>query len=194
MQLGRATSKACEEIRRLGSESYDLTNWDKLAQFFFLWAFNDAKTASKLATESESWNKMVKCHILLVQARFELAVHLYQTATDERVISNPGEKAKLVNIYGQGIEQLKELQVSVPQKYMKKWGPNECATKRAWVQAYFVQPLNLLLESWEALKRSTKGETMYQRSTSDGVLVILNDMTQTGKISKFSNPSSPRSN
>lgn len=176
MLLGTATSKASEEIRSGNTDPVDPSAWEKLAEFLLLRAANDAYVACQLSIGSESWNKAVKCQLLLFRTRYELVSHKCKTAIGTGANSDPETKAELVDMCRQGIAQLKQSQVDVPYDYLSHWVSSDRAAKQEWVQTNFVQPSNVLLESWESLKRSAKGGTWYQEVTNEERTAILNAM------------------
>ncbi|KAJ1300334.1 hypothetical protein OPQ81_005155 [Rhizoctonia solani] len=162
MQLGVATSKASDEVRIRDRNSTEHQQWEQLAEFILARAVKDAETVYELAIKSESWNKAIKCLVFVLQAHYELAAH----------------QTELVDMCRRGIQHIKNLQTSVPQEYSMRWTPAERRNKLTWANANFVQPSNVILESWETLKRSAKGGTWYQEVTNAERTAILQAMMQ----------------
>lgn len=176
MQLGLTIRKASDEARRLEPSSNNLSAWEMLAEFFLLRAVKDTETACKLATDSESWNRAVKCQLLLSRTRYELAVHQCQTAINKEEPLDPKAKAELVNMCRQGIKQLKDMRSDVPRKYLARWVRSDRLLKREWVDANFLRPLSVLRERWEVLKQAAKSETWNQGLTSGERMAGLDAM------------------
>ncbi|KAF8748917.1 P-loop containing nucleoside triphosphate hydrolase protein [Rhizoctonia solani] len=166
MQLGVAVSKASDEVRIRDNTGTEHHQWEQLAEFVLDRAAKDAETAYKLANNSESWNKAIKCQVFVLQTHYELAAHQCRVAIGKGALSDSNVKAELVDMCRQGIKHIKGLQTSIPQEYSSRWGPRERQNKLAWANTNFVQPSNVILESWETLKRSAKGGTWYQEVTN----------------------------
>ncbi|KEP50888.1 NFX1-type zinc finger protein [Rhizoctonia solani 123E] len=178
MQLGVATSKASDEIRGRNPNATEHQQWEQLADFILARAVKDAETVYDLAIKSESWNKAIKCLIFVLQARYELAAHQCRVAIGKGALLSSDAKAELVEMCRRGIRYIKGLQTSVPQEYLRRWGPEERQNKLTWVNANFVQPSGVILESWESLKRSAKGGVWYQEVTNDERTAILRAMME----------------
>jgi hypothetical protein len=177
-QLGVAASKASDEVRIRDNSGTESEQWEQLAEFILSRATKDAETAYNLATKSESWNKAIKCLVFVLQTRYELAAHQCRVAIGKGALSNSDVKTELVDMCRRGIRSVKELQTSVPRDYSLRWGSRERQNKLAWANANFVQPAGVILESWETLKRSTKGGTWYQEVTNTERAAIMRAMMQ----------------
>ncbi|KAF8730672.1 P-loop containing nucleoside triphosphate hydrolase protein, partial [Rhizoctonia solani] len=178
MQLGVAVSKASDEVRIRDNTGTEHHQWEQLAEFILDRAAKDAETAYKLANNSESWNKAIKCQVFVLQTHYELAAHQCRVAIGKGALSDSNVKAELVDMCRQGIKHIKGLQTSIPQEYSSRWGPRERQNKLAWANTNFVQPSNVILESWETLKRSAKGGTWYQEVTNAERSAIMRAMMQ----------------
>ncbi|CAE6531432.1 unnamed protein product [Rhizoctonia solani] len=178
IQLGVATGKASEEVRKRDPNVTEHQQWERLAEFILARAVKDAETVYDLAIKSESWNKAIKCLIFVLQARYELASHQCRVAIANGALSDENKKAEVVDMCRQGIDHIKDLQVSVPQEYARRWAPQERQNKLTWVGTNFVRPSNVILESWETLERSAIGRTWYQEVTNAERATILRAMMQ----------------
>ncbi|KDN37126.1 hypothetical protein RSAG8_10335, partial [Rhizoctonia solani AG-8 WAC10335] len=178
MQLGVATSKASDEVRGRNPNATEHQQWEQLAEFILARAVKDAETVYELAIKSESWNKAIKCLIFVLQTRYELAAHQCRVAIGKGAPLSSDAKTELVDMCRRGIQYIKDLQTSVPQEYSRRWAPAERQNKLTWVNANFVQPANVILESWETMKRSAKGGNWYQEVTNAERAAIMQAMMQ----------------
>jgi hypothetical protein len=176
--LGVTTHQASDEVRRRDGHANNSSYWSKLAGFFFQRAAQDADAALKLAEGSESWNKAVKCELIVLRAKYELAAHDCQTAIDSGAVSDPDIRAALVKICDGGIRNLQRSQSIVPQIYLRRWSSEERAKRHEWVTESFSQPSNVILKSWKQLKRSAESGTWYEEVTDDERLAIVRAMMQ----------------
>ncbi|KAG8720714.1 hypothetical protein FRC09_009100 [Ceratobasidium sp. 395] len=178
MQLGVATSKASDDVRIRDPDTAEHQQWEQLAEFLLARAVKDAETVHELAIRSESWNKAIKCLIFVLQARYELAAHQCRVAIGKGALTNSDVKTELVDMCRRGISYVQNLQTSVPQEYARRWAPGERQNKLNWANTNFVQPSNIILESWQTLKRSAKGGTWYQEVTNAERATILRAMME----------------
>ncbi|CUA71425.1 NFX1-type zinc finger-containing protein 1 [Mus musculus] [Rhizoctonia solani] len=178
LQLGIATGKASDDIRRRNPNGVEHQQWERLAEFILERAVKDAEVVYELAIKSESWNKAIKCLIFVLQARYELAAHQCRVAIGKGALSSDTTRVELVDMCRQGIQRIKSLRTNVPQEYSRRWEPEQQQEKLAWAEINFVQPSGVLLESWESLKRSAKGGTWYQDVTHEERATILRAMME----------------
>ncbi|KAG8744245.1 hypothetical protein FRC11_013604, partial [Ceratobasidium sp. 423] len=178
IQLGVATGKASEEVRERDPNATEHQQWEQLAEFILTRAVKDAETVYELAITSESWNKAIKCLIFVLQARYELVAHQCRVAIANGALHDNNKRTELVEMCRQGIRHIRDLQTSVPQEYARRWARHERQNKLAWVGTNFIQPSNLILESWETLQRSARGGIWYQEVTNAERTAILQAMMQ----------------
>ncbi|CAE6473834.1 unnamed protein product [Rhizoctonia solani] len=200
LQLGIATSKASDEVRHCTSNAMKHQQWDKLAEFILERAAKDAKTVYQLAIKSESWDKAIKCQVSVLQTHYELAAHQCWAANGKGTLLSEEAKAKLVDMCHRAILHVKQLRISVPQEYLKRWAPSDQQNKLAWADANFVQPVGYILKSWQSLEQSwqlpgqsrqpqarpANGETWIQGISKEERSMILQALTQAAGRSIFS--------
>ncbi|KAF8598648.1 hypothetical protein BDV93DRAFT_593819 [Ceratobasidium sp. AG-I] len=176
--LGLATHEASGEIRRRESNTHNSLYWTRLAGFFFKRAVKDAEVALNLAKRSESWNKFVKCQVVLLRTQYELAAHNCRSAVNARGVTDPGTRASLVKTCEDGILAAEQQQATLPEDYLQLWENEEHPVRQKWVNENFTQPLNVILHLWTELKRSAESGTRYPQVTEEDRQAILDITTQ----------------
>ncbi|KAG8690475.1 hypothetical protein FRC11_011353 [Ceratobasidium sp. 423] len=160
--LGLATSKACEELRQRNAAGANVSHWENVAEFILLRATKDAETAHRLANESKSHNKAIICRRLILQTQYEHAAHKCRVAIRNGAFLNRETRDEYLDMYNRGIEQIQELQTSVPREYQGRvqrgavLGVTEI--KAEWVRGNFVRPAQGILEAWNNLIRAIQND------------------------------------
>ncbi|KAG8712687.1 hypothetical protein FRC11_014506 [Ceratobasidium sp. 423] len=158
--LGLATSKACEELQQQNAAGVNVTHWENVAEFILLRASKDAETAYRLANESKSQNKAIICRRLILQTQYEHAAHKSRVAIRNGALLNRETQDEYLGMCARNIEQIQELQTSVPQEYRGRvqrgsiFGATEM--KAEWVRENFVQPAQGAIEAWNNLTQAIR--------------------------------------
>ncbi|KAF8599524.1 hypothetical protein BDV93DRAFT_526047 [Ceratobasidium sp. AG-I] len=178
MLLGLATREASNEVQGRDSNTENSSYWTKLAEFFFKRGIEDAEVALSLAESSESWNKVVKCQVILLRALYESAAHECQSTVDTGGISDPNTRALLVQMCENGIETVQRYQSTVPRGYLQRWNNEERTMRLEWINTNFTQPSTVILDSWKQLKRSAESGTWYSEVTNEERAAIMKAMME----------------
>ncbi|KAG8695366.1 hypothetical protein FRC11_001525, partial [Ceratobasidium sp. 423] len=184
MLLGLAIGGACEEVWQRNAAAANVTYWENLAEFLLLRASRDAETAYRLADESKSQNKAILCRLLILQTQYEHTVHRCRVAIRNGSLLNRETRDEYLDMCTRNIEQIRELQASVPRDYKGRVQRGSVvgttAIKAEWVQGHFVEPEQTILESWNNLVRTIQIEIPQRRQekASGDQLILWNPVIQ----------------
>ncbi|CAE6412268.1 unnamed protein product [Rhizoctonia solani] len=182
--VGLAISGACEEVWQRNVPGANLVHWDNIAEFLLLRASKDAETAYRLADESKSWNKAILCRLLILQTQYEYASHRCRVAIRNGSLSNRETRDEYHDMCIRNIEQIQDLQASIPQDYQvgaerdSVLGATD--VKAEWVEVHFEYPSDMILDAWSDLAMVLQAEMPEERlyQVDNGQLIVWSPIIQ----------------
>ncbi|KAH7335664.1 hypothetical protein B0J17DRAFT_769497 [Rhizoctonia solani] len=182
--LGLSISKACEDLQQQNGRGANAICWENVAEFLLTRASKDAETALSLAEQSRSQNKVVRCQLLILQTKYEVAAHKCRVAIRNGLIANRETRDEYFDVCTRGIEQVQNLRTSIPRDYQGRAQRGSAlavmAMKADWVREHFTQPVDEILEAWNKLSGAIRMEMMggRQEEVNTGELILWRPIVQ----------------
>ncbi|KAG8786936.1 hypothetical protein FRC12_016089 [Ceratobasidium sp. 428] len=170
--LAETAGQASKAIRTRDSSSENCAPWIKLAEFFLERAVHDSQVALDFAEASESWNKVAKCQVVVLQARFEQVAQRCRNVIENGALT-PATKSALLQLCDHGYEDAVALRKKVAYEYMTRWSHDERSTRMQWLEIHFRAPSAPIIESWHELKRSVAAGAWYSTVSREESRSIL---------------------